>query len=202
MTHPERALSLSDLDYLNETLSSSSPSANTQSQAQAAVETSTAARENGAADPTGTATTHNENDGLPASSTAPTSRASDSLSTFAPASTSAAGVPGQPQTSLASLLATLSSVTSATSALGSSLPSSSLPPVDDDNTAEAELSEVDVAALLQRLDQADASADEIEGRLDRLLEGLDGMLGALGMETAGQGAGDEEEHEDSREKGE
>lgn len=47
-------------------------------------------------------------------------------------------------------------------------------------------SEDDVAQLLARMDEADEAAQGIEGRLDKLLGELDGMLGALG-ETSTEG---------------
>lgn len=48
---------------------------------------------------------------------------------------------------------------------------------------EGELDEASVAALLEKLEQADSASDEMEKRLDALLADLDGMLDTLASQN-------------------
>ena len=175
-------MSLSDLDYVNAAVSRSEqqpqpPRARSLAGASAPTSTSieSVERTNGAEG----AALVDDDDAMPSSSRS-----------------GAGGVP-----SLAALLASLESVTIDAQRLGVSSSSTTAlfapsdrplsdggPPSsqqrdqdgDDDEEEEEDLDPDSLRQLLAKLDETEGAADDLEGRLDGLIDNLDKLLGALG----------------------
>ncbi|BGO98016.1 hypothetical protein NBRC10513v2_002016 [Rhodotorula toruloides] len=140
--------SLSDLDFLNQTLTT--PSGGTNGSSTDAAHPTTASRA-AAAPPAAT------------------------RQTDAPPPTSSSTI----DASMSSLLATLHSAQTAATRL------STVVPALEDGAAQGgaegeEMDEQALNAMLERLDEAEGAADDLEGRLDGLISNLDELLGALG----------------------
>lgn len=150
--------SLSDLDFLNQTLAT--PSGGT----------------NGSSTDAGATTTATQSDDTPPAAT----RRTDTTPPTSSSTTDA---------SISSLLATLYSAQSAATRLSTVVPDL------EDGAAQGggegeEMDEKALNAMLERLDEAEGAADDLEGRLDGLISNLDQLLGALGA-VEGQEKGEE-----------
>ncbi|GAA5976784.1 hypothetical protein JCM10908_005630 [Rhodotorula pacifica] len=173
-------MSLSDLDYVNATLAKSEQSP-PKTNGASTLEPSTAATQPA---------------GAGAGAGAPTSSSSRPPVSSGADQSPPGGVP-----SLAALLANLQSVTNDAQRLG--LPSSEVATSsttgaagakaeqdEEEGDDDAELDLDSLKALLTKLDETEGAADDLEGRLDGLIDNLDKLLGVMGGAGAAAAAGE------------